>query len=339
MKSKLLLLFICIAISGAVFGQQKESSKSKTKISSENQYSYVYFKKGADTYKLPYFRNIPLKNGNEHIKRAVIIIRGYTKKSAKGKTKEAYDIAMKAYRKTKAEATSMEKTIILAPTFPIQQKSNLLYWDKAGWICGDEAKNNYSLSSFSAIDTIIHRLVTRFSNLEQIVIAGHSGGGQFTHRYSACTPIVDFIKNKYDINIRFVIANPSTYLYMDNYRRVKGTTYEFKEEASKYNNYKYGLDNLITYPKTVGIATIRKQMQYRECVYFLGNKDVKPTIDKSDAALIQGANRYERGLIYKNYLDNHFYKEHNQTFHIIDGVGHDYYHMFMKLAIRNKLFR
>src|SRR5262249_51528255 len=53
-----------------------------------------------------------------------------------------------------------------------------------------------------------------FPNLKLIVVTGHSAGGQFTHRYAAATHVEKQIR----IPMRYVVANPSTYLYLDETR-------------------------------------------------------------------------------------------------------------------------
>jgi hypothetical protein len=92
-----------------------------------------------------------------------------------------------------------------------------------------------------------------FPNLQKITITGHSDGGQFTQRYAT--------GNRKDgtvsASVNYVIANPGSYLYLDNRRLPKGETC-FEDGtcmaafttnwdpdnacADSYNSYKYGLD-------------------------------------------------------------------------------------------------
>jgi len=52
---------------------------------------------------------------------------------------------------------------------------------------------------------------SRFLNLRSIVLAGHSGEGQFMQRYAA----VNQMEQKLGVSIRYVVANPSSYLYFE----------------------------------------------------------------------------------------------------------------------------
>jgi hypothetical protein len=53
-----------------------------------------------------------------------------------------------------------------------------------------------------------------FPNLKTIVVAGHSAGAQFVTRYE----MLNQIHGKLGIPISYVVANPSSYAYIDNLR-------------------------------------------------------------------------------------------------------------------------
>ena len=84
-------------------------------------------------------------------------------------------------------------------------------------------------------------------DLEDIVVAGHSAGGQFVNRYAAGNPVHEPLFADYGITLHYVVSNPSSYLYFDAKRWVPATESEFAvpydELAScpNYDKYKYGL--------------------------------------------------------------------------------------------------
>ena len=68
----------------------------------------------------------------------------------------------------------------------------------------------------------------RFPALKEIVVAGHSAGGQYVQ------PTLSAL-------VRYLVANPSSYLYLEPWRPVNGNPAEL---CPGFNKYKYGLDEL-----------------------------------------------------------------------------------------------
>src|SRR5690242_14216963 len=64
--------------------------------------------------------------------------------------------------------------------------ADTLRWSLEGWEGGDAALAPNPVSSFEALDAILAKLSDRriFPNLKQVVVAGHSGGGQVAQRYA-----------------------------------------------------------------------------------------------------------------------------------------------------------
>src|SRR5262249_8933669 len=150
-----------------------------------------------------------------------------------------------------------------SPTCADPRESGELYWSCTGqtsvnrWDDGGQARNMGAdgIYSFTMIDCLIASLSNQemFPNLTKITIAGHSDGGQFTQRYAAGNQIDGGVR----IAVKYVIANPSSYMYLDNSRLPKGETClesgmctaaftpDWDPDLScpdSYNNYKYGLD-------------------------------------------------------------------------------------------------
>ena len=83
------------------------------------------------------------------------------------------------------------------------------------------------------------------------MLAGHSGGAQLVQRYAVLNN-VDGPLRRDGLALRYVIANPSSYLYLTNERpRPDGKGYAPYERGicPTYNQYKYGTDKLPAYAR------------------------------------------------------------------------------------------
>jgi len=313
MKFFLLLLFIFIHT--GLFGQAGKLANNDLELSINGS-----------VMKIPYYFNFDLNSKNKNIKQAIIIIHG-TNRNADSYFNTIHNIVKQKNKKA-------DSTIIIAPHFLIEEdikekrlSKNYLFWTYGGWKSGSNSKNEgYKISTFSIADSILYKLKANFPELKLIVIAGHSAGGQFVNRYAACSPTFE----KMGIKIRCIVANPSSYLYFNNERVQSGTTNKFevpKTKCKTYNDYKFGLDNLYSYPQNTGKEKIIEQFGKREVICLLGNKDTDredDNLDTSCEAMLQGKNRLERGKIYFNYL-NYFYgseKMKNKKLFVIENVGH-----------------
>lgn len=284
--------------------------------------------------KLPYYRNFSLGSENENVTRAVVVIHGT------GRNADDY------YNRILEPARSVRKageTIIIAPQFLIEEDivahnlpGDVLFWSNSGWKQGDKSKDTNEhprparISAFAVVDTILSRLAQNNVNLDIIVVAGHSAGGQFVNRYAAGNAMESVLEDNYGIHVRYIVANPSSYLYFDNERRVGGTLDQFtvpNTRCFEYDDYKYGLSDLNSYMGAVGAAKIKAQYSQRDVVYLLGADDNDPnasSLDKTCPAMLQGNHRLERGKIYYNYL-KYFFGGAIENIHaqaILPGIGH-----------------
>ncbi|MFQ5825014.1 MAG: FlgD immunoglobulin-like domain containing protein [bacterium] len=287
--------------------------------------------------KSPYYSNYSLGDNNNDVNRAVVVIHGTNR--------NADDYYERILNPAKNANGADKTTIIIAPQFLIEidieahnLPNNILFWSSGGWKRGDRSLNTNKnprpvrISSFAVIDTILHRLAMRNPNLQTIVVAGHSAGGQFVNRFAAGSQMEQTLSAQFGIQFRYIVANPSSYLYFNEERRVEGTVDQFAVPTATgcqwtYDEYKYGLDNLNSYMSNVGVTQIRTQYQQREIVYLLGEDDNNPnhsSLDKSCPAMLQGMHRLERGIIYYKYLAYYFGAQiHNQQYQaIIPNVGH-----------------
>ena len=331
MKSERFFRLVCgltavILVAGA---PGRATAGCNEELGSSDICSYrITFTIGGNTYKIPYCRNHALGTPSTAYDRAIVVVHGCSR-TAKGHYDKIKSIAV--------DEGEEGNTIIIAPQFLREDSdvndvtgnsldpNEILYWS-GGWSTGYDTINScltssQQMSSFDVMDEILTRLKDNFSELEQIVLIGHSAGGQFMNRYAAGTDKPDTTLDSADIDIRFIVANPSSYLYLNNERWKDGTTnpYEFEvpsTSCSGYDNYKYGLSNIAstscTYMNDVGGASIRSQYQQREVVYMLGTSDTLTcddfedpddcTLDESCQVMLQGEQRYERGVVYWRYI-------------------------------------
>ncbi len=83
---------------------------------------------------------------------------------------------------------------------------------------GARHMDNHGVSAFDVADTLLQRAVSLCPNLENIVICGHSGGGQFTQRYAALSTFEDDVARPNGISMRYVPMNPGAYTYFNEER-------------------------------------------------------------------------------------------------------------------------
>jgi hypothetical protein len=242
------------------------------------------------------------------------------------------------------------ETLVIAPLFrgsSTGAATNELFWNDNinylnSWRQGDSSANSDAdVSSFAVIDSLLQRVTDRsiFPNLEVITITGHSAGGQFVQRYAAGTQAPAQYP---DHSFAYVIANPSSYMYLDQRRPVSGSTTEFSvpNTSCAFNTYKYGTDNMNSYMSNVGVERIIQQYRNRFVVYLAGELDNNPDdpdLNISCRATLQGPDRYSRASAYANYIDL-FYSTHFHQFTPVPGVGHSSTLMFRSPEGRSVIF-
>ena len=283
------------------------------------------------TLQIPYFSNLSLSNVDEGIAHAVIVIHGNNRDA------DNYFNNMSA---AALRAEDADSTVIIAPQFlteddidAFQLASEFLYWTSGGWKSGSNSRDENAnprparIPSYAVLDTLLMRLSIQFPNLNSIVMTGHSAGGQVVNRYSATSPMPSIICDQVGVNTKFIVANPSSYVYLDDQRRVGDSLDTFAKPSTNcddYNEWKYGLEDLFQYPDNIGVDSIRNLLKNRQVIYLLGEADNDPnasSLDVSCEAKLQGNHRLERGMIYFNYLQ-HYYGAGIKVFQSIVTVPH-----------------
>jgi pimeloyl-ACP methyl ester carboxylesterase len=236
-------------------------------------------------------------------------------------------------------------TLVIAPQFlnetdiemhPVAD--TVLRWQGNEWMAGGESTAPLRMSSYEALDEIVARLGDReqFPDVKQIVIAGHSGGAQVVQRYALLghvQPVLDAA----GVQVRYVIANPSSYAYFDERRPVAFN----HAKCPDFNRWKYGLTDLPAYAEGQTAAQLQEKYLKRDVVYLLGQQDIDPNhpaLDKSCEALAQGPYRLARGRFYFDYLKRLRPQGLNQQLIEVPGVGHDGGEMFASPEGQKALF-
>jgi len=172
-----------------------------------------------------------------------------------------------------------------------------LYWRVEGWKGGYPALGPAPLSSFGVLDSLLARLAPEPGPDPAVVVFGNSAGGQFVNRYAAVGRGPDVLAAR-GLRVRFVVANPSTYLYFSRERPVP------VPDASHVNDWRYGFDRAPGYVDANPGRSLERYLG-RDVTIVLGeldNDEASLLLEVSPAAMAQGANRLDRGLRYDQHV-------------------------------------
>lgn len=223
-------------------------------------------------------------------------------------------------------------------------------WKEGGDSAGAIGDRSARVSAFAALDALLAAFADRkrFPALERVVIAGHSAGAQLVQRYAAASdgeaPLAAA-----GVAVRYVVANPSSYLYLDGSRPAADGTFAPPPAAvlaacPQYDDWKYGLRNLPAYLAATGEAErVRARYGGRDVIYLLGARDndaAHPHLDGDCAAMLQGADRRARGKAFQAHL-REVYGPGIAERHVavvVGGVGHSAARILRSRAARRYLF-
>jgi hypothetical protein len=180
------------------------------------------------------------------------------------------------------------------------------------------------------VDSMISRVCNRklFPKLKKIIVIGHSAGGQFVQRYAGMTPMPEILRG---CKFKFIVMNPSSYLYFDDRRPVKTTTsLSFQRPdstgCSNFNEYPKGFEKLNPYAAKIGSKMIQDLFLKRDIVFILGGSDVDmndSSMDKTCSGNMQGRFRLERGQFYYEYVKLFSKKGKIHRIDVVPNVGHN----------------
>ncbi len=231
---------------------------------------------------VPYLSSFDGSQPQPRVVRAVLVFHGM------GRDVEGY------YRKAMAAAdlagASARDTVLIAPQFldegdvdAHQLAPGTLLWRRTDWESGAPAVAPISIDSFEVIDALLAGLADRalFPNLKTVVLAGHGGGGQLVQRYAVVGRSPAAI-SRAGIHLRFVVANPSSYLYFSEERPAPGGTPALARNTAScphLNQWKYGTADPVPYVKLDADHTwpqLEADYAQRDVIYLLGTADTDP---------------------------------------------------------------
>ncbi len=303
---------------------------------------------------IPYASNLPIDKENANITHLIIAV--YS--SGSNVFNSCTELLAKYNRQ-------QDNVIVLSPQFLTNKQlgnnseENLLYWNVRPFY-GSKISTIKSfdgdlrISAYHILEDIIANFCDKkiFPNLKRITILGHSAGGQLVNRFAASNT-VEFDKARpQKIDIKYIVMNPSSYIYFSPKRSVGWSKKIFKIPSDAqiannpgYNNYAYGLNALYSYHRRKRLTPkkMRKLYPQRKIIYLLGQKDCVPdkSMSRHPSAMIQGRNRLERGKIYFGHLVDEFGPKirENQKVRIVKGVGHSGRGMILSIAGRVAILR
>lgn len=278
---------------------------------------------------LTLYVSAPLGQPQPDIRRAVVVIHGA-------------DGGAESYFRTMTKAAAMAgktaETLVVAPRFIEQRGGNIprgqLVWHRPDdWRAGDLSMREVTprVSSFAVIDRVLARLANAqaFPNLTSIVLAGHSAGAQFVQRYAVAEPQDPAVAGK----MRYVVANPSSFLYLDARRPDPARPGSFRVPTNarcEVNRFKYGFEQANAYFQREPPPVMTERYRARRVIYLAGERDTDPNhkmLDRNCAAMAQGAMRFARAESFMAYMDA-FYGPHAHRLMTVPGVAHSARGMF-----------
>jgi hypothetical protein len=248
------------------------------------------------------------------------------------------------------------------------------------WRYGANALHPFDdVSSYDVIDEMMEYLLSSskntFKSLERIVIAGHSAGGQFVHRWAMTTSKAAFgdtpilhgfhhdhtmttmmkrnlqsSRNNSTIDIVIVPANPRSYCYLDARRFVNGTfqvpSKSMIQSCPTYNSWEWGLEDgglPCTYRDKAlahfdgNVSQLADMYSKRNVVYLSGAKDTEHLHGSCEDDGFQGVHRRQRSALFFNSLKELFGKQVHSRM-VVKDSGHDHMFMFQSDEGRYALF-
>jgi pimeloyl-ACP methyl ester carboxylesterase len=272
--------------------------------------------------KIPFDVSLDWTKPQPSITRAVILLHG------KGRDVDGY---YKGLQRAASEAgAAAANSILIAPQFLNDHDieahglgKEIVRWRTGAWEAGGPAIGPAPVSAYEVLDAMLLHLAnkTLFPNLKDIVLAGHSGGGQAVQRYAVVGTAPAQIAVQ-GIHIRFVIANPSSYLYFSDDRPSPHTG------CSDWNHWKYGIRDAPEYVKltpTHTWAQMEADYAAADVIYLMGDEDIDPNqkdLDISCMGEAEGPTRLARGKSFYAYLKARHPDSWGQTLWIVNGVAH-----------------
>jgi pimeloyl-ACP methyl ester carboxylesterase len=282
----------------------------------------------------------PLEKRNDRIRRALIMVHG-TNRNADHYFATAMAAAFLA--------AAIDDAVVIAPHLIAcadKPEVNEVVWSCSGdsWRSGGASTSHPDLNSFDFADQILRKLANKnvFPNMQAIVVAGHSAGGQFVTRYEMSNRVHETL----GVPVSYVVANPSSYSWPAATRPASAGDAEsadakdgWKSEAvhtnftfsaydsaqcPAYDRWPFGLENRVSgYTAKMSDDQLKKQLVSRPTTYLLGQVDTLPLggFDSSCGAMAQGPTRRARGEAFLKFVNETLGARHKAI--IVSECGHN----------------
>jgi pimeloyl-ACP methyl ester carboxylesterase len=261
-------------------------------------------------------------DGDTTVTRAIIIVHGVLRDAD-----FYYDTGVIAAN----AAHVLSDTLVVAPQFVEKRdltgravSPRTLYWDSR-WPGGSDALAPARISTYDVFDAMIARLADarRFPKLRDIIVAGHSAGGQIVQRYAVVgnAPQLDAGARP---PVRLVVSNPSSYFYFTDWRPYP------PHDCPDFDAWRYGLRDAPRYV-TGSVAELEARYVRRDVTYLMGTADTNPKeddLDRSCGGEAQGPYRFARAKYFIGYVAARHPGGTEQRYAFVKGVGHDNRRMF-----------
>lgn len=300
------------------------------------QWQRVHLGAGAG-YDFPVYANHPFGGDMSRIREVVFVQHGLQRNGD--------DYYAAGAELLKASGRNPDEVLLIAPNFPgtpdaAKHFDNMPVWTTQGWIGGEDAVSGpgAGVSSLQVLDDLVAYVTDkgRFPAVTKVTVAGHSGGAQIVHRYAVLNNVDEKVRAR-GIDLRYVVANPSSYLYFTPDRPVAPEYKRFAPYSTAtcadYNKYRYGMQDMVAYARGAdGMALYQRYMQ-RQVTYMVGAEDNDPNhrvLDKACGAEAEGPTRLQRArgyLRYEQFLAKPGQASTRQAFEVV-GVGHDQARVF-----------
>lgn len=326
---------------------------------------YAGFELPAKAGRMHYYASLPAGTPEAHS--VLLIMHGHPRDANR-----SFNAALDATRK----AGELEHTLVIAPLYqvasgdakrcstkgaPRPEQGDAL-WTCSSWLAGEDSQGADGLqpiSAIAALDALITHIKQQWPGVHRITLAGFSAGGQMLQRS------IGFAKDApAGVSLRYVIADPGTWLYFDPVRPqphrdgrpvdwaqchdgvCQFTMREPAQAAScaGYNNWKYGTQSL---PAYLGASAAEARERYRraDISYLEGALDSSDgqgthygALDKSCAAMMQGPFRMQRGQAYAAYDQQVLQPHKPRSLTIVPDCAHDVACVLPSDAVREAVF-
>ncbi len=292
------------------------------------------------------YRTYSLETRNEAITRTLVVVHGA------GRDADNY------FRNALAAAFlagALDNTLVIAPRMASAAANchdslaaNEISWNCSSWRSGGPAVSNPDVTSFDFLDEVLRKVARKeiFPNLKQIVVTGHSAGGQVLNRYEMANQVHD----KLGVPVTYVVANPSSYAWPDATRPTDAAysvqshapgyisavppgvsafrSFGGARDCTTYDQWPYGLRDRTGYTAKQSDDQMKAQLISRPTTYLLGELDVFPLggFDSSCPAMAQGPTRLARGEAFGKFVNEKLGGHH--VVKIIPECGHNARCMF-----------